>query len=80
MAESEQEKVDFKARARPGDMIQDEVTQVQSKSGNPMFGDEFPTRQEYRATDCLELLRSVGSLNESRPDLINVERNQSPPN
>jgi predicted SnoaL-like aldol condensation-catalyzing enzyme len=25
------------------DVIQDEATQEQSKSGNPMFGDEFPT-------------------------------------
>jgi predicted SnoaL-like aldol condensation-catalyzing enzyme len=24
------------------DVIQDEVTREQSKSGNPMFGDEFP--------------------------------------
>ena len=25
------------------DVIQDEATRAQSKSGNPMFGDEFPT-------------------------------------
>ncbi len=25
------------------DVIQDEATQEQSKSGNPMFGDQFPT-------------------------------------
>jgi predicted SnoaL-like aldol condensation-catalyzing enzyme len=27
------------------DVIQDEATQEQSKSGNPMFGDRFPTYQ-----------------------------------
>src|ERR1700737_3493668 len=28
------------------DVIQDEATQEQSKSGNPMFGDEFPNTRE----------------------------------
>jgi predicted SnoaL-like aldol condensation-catalyzing enzyme len=27
------------------DVIQDEATQKQSKSGNPMFGDSFPNRE-----------------------------------
>ena len=30
------------------DVIQDEATKEQSKSGLPMFGDEFPKEREFR--------------------------------
>jgi hypothetical protein len=29
------------------DVIQDEATEQQSKSGNPMFGDSFRSKQKY---------------------------------
>jgi 3-oxoadipate enol-lactonase len=33
------------------DVIQDEATREQSKSGNPMFGDKFPTEKRAHAAD-----------------------------
>jgi 3-oxoadipate enol-lactonase len=38
-------------RAEHRDVIQDETTREQSKSGNPMFGDKFPTEKRAPAAD-----------------------------
>ena len=38
-------------RAEHQDVIRDEATCEQSKSGNPMFGDKFPTEKRAHAAD-----------------------------
>jgi hypothetical protein len=44
------------------DVIQDEATERQTKSGNPMFGDSFPSKHERNATQLPFYLYLAGFL------------------
>jgi hypothetical protein len=55
------------------DVIQDEATREQSKSGNPMFGDTFPTHPEVALLFCRVRLSGKKPKDKAYPKAVKTQ-------